>query len=84
MMGTPNYHVIDTDYEKFAFVYNCENTAFGWARTEAFWILTREPVIEDVLKEQLIGKIREALPKYDFDYWFSFTVQGETCEYADL
>merc|ERR1712060_22486 len=59
----PNYHVIDTDYETYSFVYSCnpeDHEAF-------FWILGRTPELAEGEYERLMEKAKGMLPNYDWN-----------------
>ena len=55
----PNYHIVDTDYDTYSIVYNCDETDMQY-----LWILTRTPTIDDDLSDMLVSKAFAALPNY--------------------
>eukprot|EP00094_Tigriopus_californicus_P008403 TCALIF_08097-PA protein Name:"Similar to APOD Apolipoprotein D (Cavia porcellus)" AED:0.13 eAED:0.13 QI:0/0.8/0.66/0.83/1/1/6/104/215 len=56
---TPNYFVVDTDYDNFSIVYNCNNK-FGFLKSEVLFILTRERFPNPKLIQSVRQKIRKA------------------------
>ena len=71
-----NYHIFDTDYDSYAMVYNCakfENFIY-------FYILSREPKLDDETLDGLIAKAKTVIPNYNFDTMY-FDVQDERCDY---
>ena len=78
-----DYNVIETDYETYALVYNCEETNFFWGWTltrEIFTILGRTPSpLPEKVIDRLEDRMREIVPNYD--YYIVDVYQGEMCEY---
>ena len=63
---TPNYTVLDTDYETYTVVYSCSNIAKGLASFEFLWILSRTPTLDDATMISIVEKIDAKLPKYNY------------------
>ena len=78
-----NYTILDSDYDRYTIVYSCESIWYGFASFEYLWILARETEISDELLEELVNKIDEALPDYEFYENTVKTVQGDSCSYDD-
>eukprot|EP00095_Tigriopus_kingsejongensis_P004038 maker-scaffold5_size1054832-snap-gene-5.9 protein:Tk04038 transcript:maker-scaffold5_size1054832-snap-gene-5.9-mRNA-1 annotation:"AGAP009281-PA" len=57
--NSPNYFVVDTDYENFSIVYTCQNRV-GILKSEILWILTRERFPSQRLIQEVISKIKRA------------------------
>jgi lipocalin len=83
MMARPNYHIIDTDYDNYSIVYDCQRSLY-YGKNEYLYILSRNQEIDEGLKDELITKIRDAVPTYNFDYNFVYTTQGKMCRYEHL
>ena len=56
----PNYSVIDTDYENYSIVYNCDENDMQY-----LWFLSRESTLTDELYNQMLATVKEKLPNYD-------------------
>ena len=76
-----NYTVLDTDYETYSIVYSC-STIFGSASFDLLWILAREPELDEEKMLELIEKIEDKLPSYDFFENSIETRQGRSCPYS--
>ena len=63
--GTPNYTVLDTDYETYSIIYACGGL-LGLASWDFLWIMSRTPTLDDATLLTLIDKIEERLPNYGF------------------
>ena len=48
-----SYNILDTDYETYTIVYSCMSAFWGWYSDEYFWILTRDPLSEDMNSRKL-------------------------------
>lgn len=57
--STPNYNVIETDYDNYAIVYTCSDK-FGLAKSEILWILTRQRFPDRNLIQSIKEKIRRS------------------------
>mmetsp|Transcript_17068 Transcript_17068/g.12134 ORF Transcript_17068/g.12134 Transcript_17068/m.12134 type:complete len:83 (+) Transcript_17068:359-607(+) len=77
---TPNYTVIDTDYDNYSLVYTCN----WFLQKEVLYILSRNPTPSDEEYEFYVDLAASALPKFKFDSLADKDVQGETCSYRDL
>ena len=79
-----NYTLLDSDYDSYAIVYSCVSLFYGFASFEYLWILYREPEIADDKLAELVAKINDKLPDYDFYDATVKTVQGkENCPYDE-
>ena len=75
----PNYHILATDYDSFAIIYNCMEGTF-WSY-ENLWIKTRVPVADESLQQAAFDIIQDQLPHYEIDEWLHLTKQGDKCDY---
>ena len=72
--GDTNYHIIDTDYESYAILYDCERFLdTDWMYKDLVWILTREPTISWDLHWKTAAILSEKLPFYWTWPWTSYT-----------
>ncbi len=59
---TPNYVVIDTDYENYSLVYTCQVSPSiifsSEKKTEYAWILSRQRTLDSKTLERLEGKLK--------------------------
>ena len=78
---TPNYTVLDTDYETYTVVHSCSDILGGLASWDAFWILARENTLDDTQMLDIIDIVEEKLPSYGFFKNTLNTRQGKTCPY---
>ena len=65
---TPNYQIIDTDYENYSVVYACHEDDMQY-----LWFLARQPFISDELRDQMKATAMAALPNFDWDNEISDT-----------
>lgn len=72
---TPNYQVVETDYESYSIVYSCGNFK------QFLWLLTREPVVSDELYNQMLATAKASLPNFNFDKLNDRDYQGDKCTY---
>lgn len=79
-----NYHVLDTDYETYTIVYNCDNYWGGFAHADVLWILAREFDISESALADVRQIINEKVPHYDMRKDSQRTYQGEQCEYEHM
>merc|ERR1712127_12905 len=78
---TPNYTVLDTDYETYTVVHSCSEVMGGLASYDFFWILARENTLDDSQMLSIIDTVEEKLPSYGFFKNTLSTRQGKTCPY---
>merc|ERR1711868_294567 len=55
---SPNYKVVDTDYDNYAIVYNC-NSFWGIVKTESLWYLTRQQIPDQTIIDQGYQKMTD-------------------------
>eukprot|EP00352_Strombidinopsis_acuminata_P003550 CAMPEP_0176389464 /NCGR_PEP_ID=MMETSP0126-20121128/38400_1 /TAXON_ID=141414 ORGANISM="Strombidinopsis acuminatum, Strain SPMC142" /NCGR_SAMPLE_ID=MMETSP0126 /ASSEMBLY_ACC=CAM_ASM_000229 /LENGTH=116 /DNA_ID=CAMNT_0017758299 /DNA_START=246 /DNA_END=596 /DNA_ORIENTATION=+ len=77
---TPNYTVIDTDYENYSIVYSCN----WFLKKEVVHVLSRDPTPGHVTMESYREKVETLLPKFNFKKFAPRSIQGEVCEYPEL
>lgn len=58
---SPNYEIIDTDYDSYSIVYNCNS----WVNE--LWFMTRSPVPSENLLKKMYESASLKLPNFDFD-----------------
>ena len=75
---TPNYFVIDTDYDTFSVVYDCQQS--GLTYKENLWIYSRTPTLSTSAVSKIQTKISSRLPHFDQSkiHW---TAQNSKCKY---
>ena len=59
--SSPNYQVVDTDYENYSLIYACDETDMQY-----LWFMSRGPTLSDDLYNQMIATAKDKLPNYDF------------------
>ena len=81
------YIVLDTDYDNYAIIYNCDDWFFGFTRT--VWLLSRTPRIDDTyvtaakaLIEKKVGKNSGSTNPYNLEGQWRKTFQGGWCRYG--
>ena len=74
--GSPEYKIIDTDYDNYAIVRVCEEMWWGGYQ-ETVWILTRAQTIDNTMYDQITKKMEEKIPDYANWFWRHFTWQGD-------
>ena len=77
-----NYTVLDTDYDTYTVVYSCAEFFDGVASFDYLWILARENQLDDATMLEIIAKIDEKVPNYDFFKNNSQHRHGMTCPYS--
>lgn len=60
------YNILMTDYTSYSLVYNCEDLADD-RKEEIFWIISRNPTMDDATLATLKARITEVTPGYDQD-----------------
>eukprot|EP00355_Strombidium_rassoulzadegani_P008208 CAMPEP_0168616124 /NCGR_PEP_ID=MMETSP0449_2-20121227/4868_1 /TAXON_ID=1082188 /ORGANISM="Strombidium rassoulzadegani, Strain ras09" /LENGTH=72 /DNA_ID=CAMNT_0008656905 /DNA_START=581 /DNA_END=799 /DNA_ORIENTATION=- len=55
-----NYQVIDTDYENYSLVYNCNEMT----QYQIVWILSRKPVMDSATMVKVLGILAERVPNF--------------------
>tara|TARA_B110000285_G_C14752910_1_gene436024 strand:- start:89 stop:361 length:273 start_codon:yes stop_codon:yes gene_type:complete len=80
------YIILDTDYNNYTVVYNCDNWFFGFTR--AVWMLSRTPRIDDSyvtvakdLIDKKVGKASGSSNPYETSKRWRKTMQGGWCKY---
>mmetsp|Transcript_7126 Transcript_7126/g.9921 ORF Transcript_7126/g.9921 Transcript_7126/m.9921 type:complete len:210 (+) Transcript_7126:50-679(+) len=73
----PVYTVMDTDYDSYSVIYQCEE--YWWGSYDGVWILSRERTLDDATMGQLVSQITQKLPEYGFFENHMMTPQGESC-----
>ena len=78
-----NYNVVDTDYETFTIVYDCDDhNAKGLNYVyETFGILARDKDISDEKIEEIAAIMKEKVPGYMYETFTVRTTQGGDCDY---
>ena len=64
-LPSPNYQIIDTDYENYSIVYSCQNLG-GFFNTSYLWIMSRVPHMDAATHDMVMAKAKAALPNFDF------------------
>ena len=54
-----NYQVVDTDYENYSIVYNCDEDDMQY-----LWFLSRTSTLSDDLYNQMMQTVQTRLPNY--------------------
>ena len=73
-----NYNVIDTDYDSYAIVYNCDTAS----QFQIVWILSRVPVMPEATLIKVMSIISEKIPNFSPTHFDGITYQGPKCTYA--
>ena len=76
----PNYNIISTDYDNYAFVYSCDNLSDNKKR-ESAWILTRTPKISDEKLKEYKMMLKIMYPTLDQSE-MKTVLQGPACDYV--
>ena len=74
---TPNYQIIDTDYDNYTIVYACHEDDMQY-----LWLMTRYPNPEQELIDTMIQKATAALPNFDWDKETNDTQNPDKCHYV--
>jgi apolipoprotein D and lipocalin family protein len=74
----PNYNVLATDYDNYAIVYVCDP---NHKRKTFLWFMSRTPVAEQSLVDDMMAKAKSFLPNFDFTTLAERDVQGDVCTY---
>ena len=59
---TPNYQILDTDYDNYTIVYACHEDDMQY-----LWLMTRYPEPSDELLDQMKAKAASMLPNFVWD-----------------
>ena len=78
------YYVVDTDYDSYAIVYNCDEMFGGWVSSDYFWILARTETLSDKELKDIIEIVEEKIPGYSFFNNDHATRQGSSCPYERM
>ena len=73
---SPNYQIIDTDYENYSLIYACHEDDMQY-----LWFMSRTPTMDDDTYQMLLEKAKVAVPNYDFTQ-STFDVQNSKCTYV--
>ena len=73
---TPNYQIIDTDYENYSLIYACHEDDMQY-----LWFMSRTDSLDDATYNKMMDKAKATLPNYDFDQLIKDT-QVEKCKYV--
>ena len=73
--GNPGYKIVDTDYESYTMVYNCDEDGMAY-----LWFMARTPEVSADWENMMFDKARIALPNFDFDNLVK-DYQGGKCQY---
>jgi len=71
-----NYEVFETDYDSYTLIYDCrvdQNFLY-------FYIMARDPIMDDDLFDYCMERAQEVLPHYDFTQTYR-VVQDDRCVY---
>merc|ERR1711988_736420 len=71
--SVPNYTVLDTDYENYSIVYNCEPLT----QYKIVWILSRTPNLDEATYAKVRESLKEKVPTFDASHFDGRTYQGE-------
>ena len=71
---TPNYQIIDTDYETYSIIYACHDNEYF------LWIMSRTPTMDEATLTFALTKAKTALPHFDFSKMVVDVQDG--CNYA--
>ena len=71
-----NYHIIDTDYDNYSIVYNCDENDMQY-----LWFLSRESTLSDELYNQMLATVKEKLPNYDLTQFIMDNQSDKKCGY---
>jgi len=74
---TPNYQIIDTDYDTYTIVYACHEDDMAY-----LWLMTREPIPADGLLDQMMDKAHAALPNFVWENEIRDTQNVDKCTYV--
>ena len=73
---SPNYQIIDTDYENYSIIYACHEDDMQY-----LWLMSRTNTLSDELLNQMLATAADALPNYDFTQLIQDVQNGSKCEY---
>jgi lipocalin len=74
---TPNYQIIDTDYDTYTVLYSCHEDDMQY-----LWLMTREPMPEQTLIDQMMETARAALPNFVWENEVKDTQNPDRCTYV--
>ena len=74
----PNYNVVDTDYDTYSIVYNCDSAS----QFQIVWLLSRTPVMSDATLIKVMAILAEKIPNFSPTHFDGITYQGPKCTYA--
>ena len=66
---TPNYKVIDTDYDSYSVVYGCNR----WTQIQTVWILTRKTYIPSYDMRPILASLQAKVPSFKQSSHFQST-----------
>ena len=78
--GDSNYHILSTDYTKYAIVYSCRDAWFGLAREESLWVLSRQNTMSSSDLQTVRNIISAKLPAYSSEKFGELTDHSK-CTY---
>ena len=78
--SNPNYTVLDTDYDTYSVVYSCGDK-WDAVSFDFVWVLAREKHLDDATWLNVVAKIDEKLPNYNWFKNAKLTGQGKYCPY---
>ena len=75
---TPNYQIIDTDYDTYSIIYSCQENDRAY-----LWFMSRFPQMDEATLLYVQNRARATLPNFDFSKMV-VDLQGEEhgCKYA--
>ena len=74
---TPNYEIIDTDYENYSLIYACHEDDMQY-----LWFMSRTPTLDDDTISMMMDKAKATLPNYNFDNLVFDDQDQKKCKYV--
>ena len=74
---SPNYQIIDTDYDNYTIVYACHEDDMQY-----LWLMTRVPIPEQSLIDQMKETAKAALPNFVWENEIADSQDVSKCKYV--
>ena len=74
---TPNYQIIDTDYETYSIIYACHEDDMQY-----LWFMSRTNTLSDEQVAMMMEKSKAAVPNYDFTQLTKDVQNDNKCTYV--